>query len=285
MSTPALDELNYKKAIEFAQLSEIAYEKFELDDKSLKFKLSEIDYKLEKIFFSKETDTQAFLAIKERAGVLVFRGTEMEWLDILTDLKATLDLTHEGHAGFFAGYNSIQQSVGLALDSIDVDELYFIGHSLGGALASAAVLLESNRKITACYGFGSPPICTKERASKNKVPFFLFVNQTDVVPRVMIVGILFSPLILWAMMLIYQFKASEKLLNFFRIFDDLRGNLDKYSHFDGVYWIGVDGVMGRLKTGDEVVNLWIQVIWKNYERVFEDHKMQNYLIALRRLMS
>ncbi len=179
------------------------------------------------IYFFDFRSTQGYLAIHPGNGrkfaVLAFRGTEKDYLDILTDIiifKTKLpDLEDKAygegplfaHGGFFQAFRSVW---GTALpDSIkpefgaqwigtegvsniiarqlksETTPLFVTGHSLGGALATlAAYHTCSFHSNTFLYTFGSPRVVNTELAanidSTLKGRAFRCVNGIDIVPRV-----------------------------------------------------------------------------------------------------
>jgi len=277
---------NIQLARECARLSELAYDKFEVDRDSFAIKLQGLGYELIETFYCKETDTQAFLAKNSSFAILAFRGTEMNYIDILTDLKASLDENYRGHTGFFAGYESVRVQLSLALDQLGDIPLIFTGHSLGGALAKAALLTEVHRtNVVSCYTFGSPPVCEKARCSETKVPVFLLVNQSDIVPRAMFVGSVFSKPLLWLvkktaiLMAKMKFKNDE-VIRLFKALDDLRPDLVKYDHFPGILLMEGSGKLRPLKESSESVAVFLQMAFRDWKKVFEDHRVRGYLVGV-----
>jgi len=175
-----------------ASMAHLAYDPFEAEDRKaywlLAAKLKGGGFRLLGTFNSRETDTQAFLAANDEYAVLAFRGTEKDWRDIQTDIRAKRVTTPEGkvHAGFNAGYASVAKQIEKALLRVEGYPLFITGHSLGGALATVATqMLESNPKfayqIAACYTFGSPRVGNADYDEHIKSSFYRVVNTTDIV--------------------------------------------------------------------------------------------------------
>jgi hypothetical protein len=101
-----------------ASMAHLAYDRFEDNELALRLfraKLEGGGFTLVKTFFSKETDTQAFLATSNDGyAVLAFRGTEVaKRQDIVVDAKAMKVSVLEGriHGGFRAAYDSVAKDV------------------------------------------------------------------------------------------------------------------------------------------------------------------------------
>ena len=183
------------------------------------------------VVFLDSGSTQGFAAIGyqspkggdfQNIAIVSFRGTEADYLDILTNASFT-QRKFEGnaakgvHGGFLTGVEEIwgTPSHHLGLDygqDIDVDwkgaeglaevlegiheshDLYFTGHSLGGALALVAALHAEHYglggRIKGIYTVGQPKVMGKAFSKKFfETPnlhkrFFRIVNRGDIVPRV-----------------------------------------------------------------------------------------------------
>lgn len=144
-------------------------------------------------------DTQAFVAGSAEMVLVSFRGTEPTNIkDWLTD---TATLAGSGpadtgmvHLGFSRALDSVYPRV---LDAVTRfldggQTLWFVGHSLGGALAmlgTARMYLEEPRlRADGLYTYGQPRTCDAELATAFDKAFVdrthRFVNNNDVVPRV-----------------------------------------------------------------------------------------------------
>ncbi len=93
-------------------------------------------------------ETAGFGVLLERHGgiesefILAMRGTvsKLDWLSNL-NIGMTLGPTNSlVHSGFASVYNSMQSDVMHMLKGLKARRVHFIGHSLGGALASLAAL-------------------------------------------------------------------------------------------------------------------------------------------------
>ncbi len=177
-----------------AALSKLAYEPYETKEgrEALITALAQGNLMLVETLNEKETDTQGFLALRDGAfAVLVFRGTETNRKDIISDINARFFNTPEGraHAGFTKGYQSVDGLIRTSLDLIGEEHmpqgLFVAGHSLGGALATVATQdLEESYLVAACYTFGSPRVGVAEWSDSVKTPVYRVLNGADAVPMV-----------------------------------------------------------------------------------------------------
>jgi hypothetical protein len=136
-------------------------------------------------FQSRQVGTQAFLVetiSAPRFAALVFRGTEQNFCDWVTDLKtvptqiATSDV--RVHDGFEEALDAVWSSVSRALADLDCP-VFYAGHSLGAALATIAA---SRRPTEAVYTFGSPRVGNKAFAALlRSVALYRIVDDTDIV--------------------------------------------------------------------------------------------------------
>lgn len=135
--------------------------------------------------------TQAYVACNDDFAVLAFRGTEADRMkDLRADAKATQATCPTGervHSGFMQQYDDISLQLEEALDDSRVKgkPLFITGHSLGAAVATiAARRLDAERRIAACYTFGSPRVGTEAWVAQMKSPIYRIVNSADPVPMV-----------------------------------------------------------------------------------------------------
>jgi triacylglycerol lipase len=144
--------------------------------------------------------TQCYVAAARETAVVAFRGTECGldrgpealW-QFLADLSADLDIrwvdaSGDGriHRGFRDGLDEVWQDLQPLLEKLAAGErnLWFAGHSLGGALALlAAARMEPVSKVQGVYVFGAPRIGDKAFAKGYAPRAFGFLNNNDVVPR------------------------------------------------------------------------------------------------------
>ena len=178
--------------------------------------LKENGYTLVDVF--NNNGTQGFLCKHEgyRIAILAFRGTEVtEYSDIKSDIDAKLievkigDDTFLIHSGFWKAFDSVKDSIEESLKQVKDYQLFFTGHSLGGALATIAVRYFCSDSSGACYTFGAPPVGTKKLEKKLKTPLYRIVNDLDVVPNM--------PNPWTACFFIFLFSVFNLFLNFFKL--------------------------------------------------------------------
>jgi hypothetical protein len=132
--------------------------------------------------------TQAFLAKRDsdRMAVLAFRGTEMNFEDIMSDLNARFYQRggSQVHDGFRQAFELVEPLICAAVAQLGDYKLYVTGHSLGGALAVVATRWLEHDNIAACYTFGSPKVGNAEFGDAIKPPIYRVLNAADAVPRV-----------------------------------------------------------------------------------------------------
>jgi hypothetical protein len=150
--------------------------------------LENAGFKQRQFFLSKETDTQAMLV--EFGGtlpftVLVFRGTEQNIKDYLTDLEfGELSLVRnkkEVHAGFTEALDSVWHEIATAIAQLNCP-IFYTGHSLGEAFATLAA---ARHAPSALYTFGSPRVGNQAFiASLRNAPIYRIIDDEDVVTTV-----------------------------------------------------------------------------------------------------
>lgn len=193
--TPPIHRAAYsdRTAWIMASMAHLAYDRFEDSRIARKLFIAKLQgggFKLIKTFYSKETDTQAFLAeSNDGYAVLAFRGTEIsKRQDLKIDAQAMRVSVLEGriHSGFRNAYESVAKEIERSVLKLKDIPLYITGHSLGGALATVATQrLEHHLKIreviAACYTFGSPRVGDSHYDMEFKSPIYRVVNTTDIV--------------------------------------------------------------------------------------------------------
>jgi predicted lipase len=121
-----------------------------------------------------ETGAYGFSFLKEKTLYFVFRGTN-DYQDVIADLNFILVPFDEGnkkckvHQGFMTQFSVFKDSVLRTIleHKKDIEIIKFIGHSLGGALATLftgyVANLHSELKVV-CHTFGSPRVGNKNYA-------------------------------------------------------------------------------------------------------------------------
>lgn len=169
----------------------------------------EIVYKLIKpiSFYSTPVDAQCFTTQYEDGCCMVFRGTTNlnDWMTNLKAMQVPLDLPHvfgkdrpKVHSGFLGQFQSLSMTLMRHANEYNSDStvresnrtFYYIGHSLGGALATISALVFGAMFPNArhvCITFGSPRVGddTFVRLFQKHVDESVrCVNQEDPVPLV-----------------------------------------------------------------------------------------------------
>lgn len=270
-------------------LSGLAYLPFERDDESyeeLAAALAQADLTLTAVFDSPETGTRGYLAHRTDAYcVLVFRGTEKDRKDIVTNLNARFYETPSGkmHRGFSLAYESVRGQIEAALKKLRERDphcqLFVTGHSLGGALAlSATCNLEKTHLIAACYTFGSPRVGAPEWSDGLKTPVYRVVNGADCIPTVpggavsqWLIGLLPEwPLIGWLK------RHAEKGFVGFQHAGDLRFLADH----EGDPWLKIGAAAGwyRFKyfVWGKLIGTVMQLASGHLSALFADHGIAAY---------
>lgn len=206
-----------------AEMSQLAYLKFEDDPSELQAALAMADFQIVGQPFNR-FGTQAFLARRDsdKMAVLSFRGTQMEGLtletllDVCADLYATFQTDENGvktHNGFRCAFQKIEKEVMAGLEGLKDYAIYITGHSLGGALALIATRASNSDNLAACYTFGSPKVGNEEFGDAIKAPIYRIVNAFDLVPLLPFTWIM-KPIIWLAGKKISKAKIKALLENF-----------------------------------------------------------------------
>lgn len=223
--------------------------------------------------------TQAFLAKRDedKMAVLAFRGTEMNYRDIKTDLKVRFYRRNgeKIHDGFLKAFRYVEQAIRTALDELNGYKVYITGHSLGGAIAIITAKELSADYVAACYTFGSPRVGNTEFGYSIKVPIYRVINDVDVVPRVPLSWSIDFLIFLVKWTLAPIPKVRDPLLGLLQQFQGYRHHGDmRYltlckkdfsdlqlianpPFFDRAYW-------------------WLRRHWNNFKAGFHDHAIAKY---------
>lgn len=148
-------------------------------------------------------NTQSFVAARDDAIVIAFRGTEpTKALDFATDLNARQIQFQSRfqfggwgriHAGFADGLQAVQSQIMAELSQLPPGNrcIWIAGHSLGGALATVMAALLANHpqhRIGGVYTIGSPRVGDPAFVARYKQELdaitFRHVNDRDIVPHV-----------------------------------------------------------------------------------------------------
>lgn len=138
---------------------------------------------------------EAYVFGNEHDVVVVVRGTEpREWSDIRDDANAIADLaetTGRVHRGFRREADELWPQIRAELARVNPDDqrdLWFCGHSLGGAVATICALrcavARNIRGPAELYTYGSPRIGNKDYVRHAHLTHRRWVHNNDIVTRV-----------------------------------------------------------------------------------------------------
>lgn len=176
----------------YAKLSSAAY-----DGRSAFYELgcSEVEQ-----LCSRETRCAVYLVKHGMQYILVFRGTS-DKQDILDDVRRFRIRTKDGwyiHRGFLERWRTIEANIVAMVASVAKGSLNlgFSGHSLGGALASLALIKNVSGKAGICHSaacptitFGQPKIGGVNVAKQlTELGAIRYVNQGDLVTKIPTIG-------------------------------------------------------------------------------------------------
>lgn len=150
----------HQKSNVAAKLSLISY----LWDKSYADKLKNLGFLKTKTKMIHNGKTHCLVVENKKEIWFVFRGSDSS-KDVLSNLtfKKSKD-NWQIHDGFISRLNEVQSEIDTAISNTN-KEIYFAGHSLGGAIANiAASRCEKNSTV---FSFGSP-----------RVGSFIFLSKT-----------------------------------------------------------------------------------------------------------
>lgn len=263
-STPVSQQLD--NAFSLTYLAELAYS----DRAMIENNILELGVKVERAISIKETFY--YIITSGNTAVIAFRGTEKKLRDIWTNLRFNHRSLFGGgvHCGFCKAFGAVRSDLRdtlLKLLNKGVNQFYFTGHSLGGALANIAALdttlylrslgkeyndaYLSNFQVAGLYTFGSPRVFDKKGAAilNTIVPkHYRFIFGNDLVVKLP-----------W---IIQKYRHAGKALRF--------------NPKDCKLTTLVDMKQGFLKEK-----------WKNFKNFWtrkglEDHRLKNYRYCLGR---
>ena len=143
-----------------------------------------------------DIDTQCMVCGNDKDIVITFRGSEKKAADWLANFQAVRDpgplSKTKAHEGFQDAFFPIAVGLANTIDNMrdNQQNLWFTGHSLGGALASiaAGVMAENKYPVYGIYTFASPrlgdDVFAEQLDKAVEGPHFRVVNSLDLVPHV-----------------------------------------------------------------------------------------------------
>ena len=173
------------RALLFAELSMISYHSEQL----VNLYANQLNF--EKVIFYEKDGSQAYSFINETDHVIACRGTEPnEWNDLKADIDATAafaETVGRVHRGFKQEVDDIWPVIEESIKN-NRKNLWFTGHSLGGAMAT---ICASRCLLSHIYSvpeqiqtFGSPRVGNMTYINHTKVDYMRWVNNNDIVTRV-----------------------------------------------------------------------------------------------------
>ena len=181
-----LDGLDRMRAsLFFAQVSRISY----LRPHAAEAYTPRLGVSLE--HFADRDGAQAYLFGNESDVVVACRGTEPDdWNDVKADVNAFMVLAEtvgRVHRGFKREVDDLWPQLGKLIAN-ERRNLWFTGHSLGGAMATICAgrcfLAHIPAMPKAVYTFGAPRVGTRRYINNVDVDLTRWVNNNDIVPRV-----------------------------------------------------------------------------------------------------
>jgi hypothetical protein len=190
------DQLSPTNVFLLSRFANIGAAALPFDPISLPKWLNGVGFAQVKLLESKAHGVQGFVATSERMNLVVFRGTH-SLEGVLTDSKFLIQsaltdgLPGGVHQGFGVAYRSVASVLGDVLVSKERKSLptFFVGHSLGGALATLASLDMNKRgvNVSGVVTLGEPRVGNSTFAAESEKILVgkkkRFVNANDVVPH------------------------------------------------------------------------------------------------------
>lgn len=175
----------YRQSLLFAELALIAY----ADEPDAARMAQQIGFS--EIRLIDVEGAQVYLFATRRELVLAFRGTEAtEWNDIKADVNAwpvVAETIGRVHRGFKEEVDTLWPILENELVH-NTKNLWFCGHSLGGAMAticaSRCKLSYINSNPVGLFTYGSPRVGTKKYVTHCQIEHIRWVNNNDIVTRV-----------------------------------------------------------------------------------------------------
>ena len=178
-------------------------EKVYSDQKDIDFK--SLGLKLVKWIEDKKSDTQGFVATKDKSIYIVWRGSSSKkdfQNDASIDKVPFIEQGEKVHIGFKSSWEAVKDETYEALDKAlktlggedNIDNIIVCGHSLGAAVttlfAYSIYTIYKSNKIISCT-IGSPRVGNKvfkTNFDKSPIESLRIVNNLDVVTRTPNIG-------------------------------------------------------------------------------------------------
>lgn len=178
------ESLALARSLLFAELSMIAYLPFD------QVKLAAIQLGFTETDFFDNDGSQAYAFANQKDIVVACRGTEAdEWNDLKADINAAQALAEtvgKVHRGFKKEVDDLWPILEKKLES-NTKNLWFTGHSLGGAMATICagrcLLSKIDSSPIQIQTFGSPRVGNNRYINHAQVDYIRWVNNNDIVTR------------------------------------------------------------------------------------------------------
>lgn len=189
-------KIDFNKAYELAIISKLSYLRKTdntIDTLAVLTELQKLDDRFYSVIPFNNKSSQGIFVRHPEYNTVVFSGTDeiSDWLDNAR-IKKVKRLDGKIHRGFNQALEDLWGGIFAFWGSLPQDckdlPLYLGGHSLGGAMATIAIVrfFESGIPVTQCYTFGQPKIGDSPFATsfnnlyQNKL--YRFHNDSDIVP-------------------------------------------------------------------------------------------------------
>ena len=174
-----------ERSLLFAELSMISY----LSESEVEQIVEQLNF--QDVHYYDRDGAQAYSFISDTDHVIACRGTEPnQWNDIKADLNALTVIAEtigRVHRGFKKEVDDLWPVLEKTLTD-NTKQLWFTGHSLGGAMAvicaGRCLLSHIDSNPRQIYSYGSPRVGNKRYINHVKLDYFRWVNNNDLVTRV-----------------------------------------------------------------------------------------------------
>ncbi|WP_045855647.1 lipase family protein [Teredinibacter purpureus] len=237
-----------------------------------------------------ENETQGFVAKKDNAAYLIYRGSESLG-DIKSCLRGVLTkaelngITAEVHSGFWQQFMDVHSKVEALLEEVKDCQLYIGGHSLGGALANIATKFYANDSSGSTYTFGAPAISPPGFQDTIRTPIYRIINARDPVPLLPNPALIHAAGLLWSgFTLAVRFIGTEHQKKVAGMLKDL-ARISQIGYSSRIIYLAGEPKLRYSFGIFQRISLWIGKPWSHgrLEKQFScDHKIARYCYALRR---
>lgn len=175
----------FKRSLLFAELANVSYEPFnDVQKMSTRLGFTTLE-------FYQNDNAQAYRFQTKDDIIIVCRGTEGNKADILADLRAWPTKTAEGrvHQGFKEETDDLWENIveDLVRASNREKNIYLLGHSMGGAMATImskrCVNCDELPNPVELHTFGSPRVAWRKYINTITTMHYRWVNNNDIICR------------------------------------------------------------------------------------------------------